>query len=153
MPGPIVELMVMPLTYLPLAADGLAFSTELMTVMALSTSFCGSNESLPTGTWTSAVLSVRNSTLPALISRMAATTSVVTVPVLGLGIRPLGPSTLPRRPTDFIMSGVEGSPAFFLNLLDQLFAAVELGAGCLGVGNLVARGDDRDDLRLAEAMR
>src|ERR1019366_5639989 len=106
MPGPMVELINMPLTYLPLAADGLAFSTELMTVMALSTSFCGSNESLPTGTCTSAVLSVRNSTLPALISRMAETTSVVTVPVLGLGIRPLGPSTLPRRPKDFIMSGV-----------------------------------------------
>src|ERR1035437_2172225 len=106
MPGPIVELRKMPLTYLPLAADGLALSTELMTVMALSTSFCGSNESLPTGTWTSAVLSVRNSTLPALISRMAETTSVETVPVLGFGMRPLGPSTLPRRPTDFIMSGV-----------------------------------------------
>src|SRR3974390_1750384 len=32
--------------------------------------------------------------------------SMVTVPVFGFGIRPFGPRTLPRRPTDFIMSGV-----------------------------------------------
>src|SRR5712672_2981114 len=106
MPGPIVERIVTPLMYLPLAADGFAVTTLVMTVIALSTSFCGSNESLPTGTWTSAVLSVRNSTLPALISLTAPATSVVTVPVFGLGISPLGPRTLPRRPTDFIMSGV-----------------------------------------------
>ncbi len=31
---------------------------------------------------------------------------LVTVPVFGLGISPRGPSTLPRRPADFIMSGV-----------------------------------------------
>src|SRR5260370_3722408 len=106
MPGPIVELSVTPLMYLPLAAEGFALTTLVMTVIALSTSFCGSNESLPTGTWTSAVLSVRNSTLPALISLTAPATSVVTVPGFGLGIKPLGPRTLPRRPTDFIMSGV-----------------------------------------------
>ena len=82
MPGPMVELMVMPLMYLPLAADGLAFTTLVMTVMAFSTSFCGGKEILPTGTWTRAVLSVRNSTLPALISLIAAVTSLVTVPVL-----------------------------------------------------------------------
>src|SRR2546425_492287 len=52
------------------------------------------------------VLSVRNSTLPALISLIALATSNVTVPVLGLGMRPRGPSTFPRRPADFIMSGV-----------------------------------------------
>ena len=106
MPGPMVELKVMPRMYLPLAADGFARTTLLMTVVALSISFWGANESLPTGTCTSAVLSVRNSTLPALISRIAAATSLVTVPVLGFGISPRGPSTLPRRPTDFIMSGV-----------------------------------------------
>src|SRR6201988_778329 len=52
------------------------------------------------------VLSTRNSTLPALISLTALATSNVTVPVFGLGISPRGPSTLPRRPADFIMSGV-----------------------------------------------
>ena len=45
-------------------------------------------------------------TLPALISFTALATSKVTVPVLGLGIRPRGPSTLPRRPAERIMSGV-----------------------------------------------
>src|SRR5260370_14823600 len=49
--------------------------------------------------------------------------------------------------------GVKRRPAFLLNLLDQLFAAEELSAGCLGVANLVARGDDGNDLGLAEAVR
>jgi hypothetical protein len=33
-------------------------------------------------------------------------TSIVTVPIFGFGIMPRGPSTLPRRPTSGIMSGV-----------------------------------------------
>src|SRR5215831_11717116 len=52
------------------------------------------------------VLSTRYSTLPALVSLTAFFTSGVTVPVFGLGIRPRGPSTLPRPPTKRIMSGV-----------------------------------------------
>src|SRR5215472_111171 len=92
--------------YLPLAAAGLALTTLLITAVALSTSLSGVNEIFPTGTWIRAVLSVRNSTLPALISLMALVTSNVTVPVLGLGMSPLGPRTLPSLPTDFIISGV-----------------------------------------------
>ena len=52
------------------------------------------------------VLSTRNSTLPALISLTACVTFGVTVPVLGFGIRPRGPSTFPSLPTTRIMSGV-----------------------------------------------
>src|ERR1035438_3539671 len=92
--------------YLRLATVGVALITLGITGAALSTNFSGGNEILPTGTCTSAVLSVRNSTLPALVSLTAAATSKVTVPVFGLGISPRGPSALPRRPTDFIMSGV-----------------------------------------------
>ena len=58
------------------------------------------------GQWMMLVLSRRYSILPALISWTAAVTLGVTVPALGEGIRPLGPSTLPRRPTIPIMSGV-----------------------------------------------
>src|SRR5258708_10887978 len=94
------------LMYLPLAAAGLALITLAITVVALSTSLSGVNEILPTGTWTSAVLSVRNSTLPAFISFTALAMSVGTVSVFPLGIRPRGPSTLPSLPTDLIMSGV-----------------------------------------------
>src|SRR6516164_5235852 len=50
--------------------------------------------------------STRNSILPPLISDTALATSGVTVPVLGLGIRPRGPSTRPSRPTLPIRSGV-----------------------------------------------
>ncbi len=39
-----------------------------------------------------------------------------------------------------------------LDLLDQLFAAEEVCSGCFRVLNLVARGDDGDDLGLAEAV-
>src|ERR1035438_2808074 len=90
--------------YLPFATVGFALITLVITVAAFSTSFSGGNEILPTGTCTRAVLSVRNSTLPALVSLTALATSKVTVPVLGLGIRPRGPSTLPRRPTARIRS-------------------------------------------------
>src|SRR4029077_8391367 len=96
-PGPIEELSVHPLMYFPLATDGFALITLVITTVAFSTSLSGEKEILPTGTCTSAVLSVRNSTLPAFTSCTALATSKVTVPVLGFGIRPLGPSTLPSR--------------------------------------------------------
>ena len=92
--------------YLPFATDGFAFTTLVITTVAFSTSLSGENEILPTGTCTSAVLSVRNSTLPAFTSCTALATSMVTVPVFGFGINPLGPRILPSRPTDFITSGV-----------------------------------------------
>src|SRR5207237_1971195 len=93
MPGPMLELKEQPFTYLPLATDGLALITLVIRVLAFSTSFSGGNEIFPTGTCTSAVLSVLNSTLPAFTSCTARATSNVTVPVFGFGIRPFGPST------------------------------------------------------------
>src|SRR3989454_5461517 len=51
-------------------------------------------------------LSILNSTRPALTSRTALAVSSVTVPVLGLGIRPRGPSTLPSLRTSPMASGV-----------------------------------------------
>src|ERR1035441_187513 len=112
--------------YLPLATEGLALITLEIRVVAFSTNFSGENEIFPTGTCTSAVLSVRNSTLPAFTSCTARATSMVTVPVFGFGISPLGPRILPRRPTDFIMSG---------------FA------------NLVAARDHQNFFRLAQSVR
>src|SRR5271165_3725311 len=93
-------------TYWPFAVAGFALIILDISACALSVSFWASNETLPTGQWMMPVLSTRNSTLPALTSWTALTTSMVTVPVLGLGMRPRGPNTFPRRPTDFIMSGV-----------------------------------------------
>src|SRR6266567_3372906 len=106
MPGPMVEVSVIFLTYLPLAAAGLAFTTASITAWAFSASFALSNWILPMGQWTMPALSTRNSTLPALTSLMALATSKVTVPVFGLGISPRGPSTLPSLPAERIMSGV-----------------------------------------------
>src|ERR1700685_1987900 len=94
-PGPMVELNVQPLMYFPLATDGLALITLVISTVALSISLSGENEIFPTGQCTSAVLSVRNSTLPAFTSCTALATSIVTVPVFGFGIRPLGPRILP----------------------------------------------------------
>src|SRR5579871_3580635 len=84
-PGPMVEQMVVLLTYLPLATAGLALMTAEIRLAAFSTSLTASKLSLPTGAWIMPVLSTRNSTLPALISLIALVTSVVTVPVLGFG--------------------------------------------------------------------
>ena len=44
------------------------------------------------------VLSTLKSILPAFTSFTAFATSIVTVPVLGFGIKPLGPKTLPKGP-------------------------------------------------------
>src|SRR6476469_2971928 len=110
--------------YLPLAAEGFAFTTLVITAVAFSTSLSGVKEIFPTGTCTSAVLSVRNSTLPALISFTAFAISNVTVPVFGLGIRPLGPSTLPSLPTDFIMSGVEITASKSVQLSFWIFSTI-----------------------------
>src|SRR6187399_1209664 len=98
-PDPIVEDIVTLFRYLPLAADGFALRMVSISACALATRRSAANEILPTGAWTTPALSTRNSTLPALISCTALATSGVTVPVFGFGISPLGPSTLPRRPT------------------------------------------------------
>src|SRR5450432_1996044 len=105
-PGPIVDDSVTLLRYLPLAAAGFALTMLSTSAWALATSESVANDVLPTGAWMMPVLSTRNSTLPALISLIALATSTVTVPVLGFGIRPRGPSTLPSLPTERIISGV-----------------------------------------------
>src|SRR5690606_31500636 len=92
--------------YVPLAAAGLAFIIASMMVSRFSFSFSVPKDFLPMGTWIMADLSTLYSTLPALMSLTALATSMVTVPDLGLGIRPLGPKIRPRRPTIPIISGV-----------------------------------------------
>src|SRR5579862_9213349 len=103
MPGLIVEHNVALLTYLPFAAEGLALMTAEIRLVAFSTIFSDVKLVLPIGAWIMPVLSTRNSTLPAFTSWTALATSTVTVPVLGLGIRPRGPSTFPSLPTERIM--------------------------------------------------
>ena len=77
-----------------------------ISVWKLSANCSSVKDAFPTGTWIIFVLSNLYSILPALISLIAFVTSIVTVPAFGFGIRPLGPSTRPRRPTTPIMSGV-----------------------------------------------
>src|SRR5438045_3363130 len=77
-----------------------------MKAWTLAASFSSSKLILPTPAWTLPPLSARYSTLPALNSLTAAVTSApagMTVPALGVGIRPRGPSTLPSRLTWPIM--------------------------------------------------
>jgi len=106
MPGPIVEVTCADLTYLPLAAAGLARSTASMNARVLASSCSTLNDFLPTRPWMIPAFSTRNSTLPPLTSPTALPTSKVTEPALGFGIRPRGPSTRPSLPTERIMSGV-----------------------------------------------
>ncbi len=58
------------------------------------------------GACTFPVLSTRYSIFPALISATALPTSKVTVPALGVGIRPRGPRIRPSGPTFPMRSGV-----------------------------------------------
>src|SRR6185503_1050566 len=106
-PGLIVAARFTFFTYLPLAVEGFALTIASSNALALSVILSASKETLPTPTWITPVLSTRYSTLPALVSLTAVLTSNVTVPVLGLGIKPRGPSTFPKPPTRRIISGVE----------------------------------------------
>src|SRR5512140_2098998 len=106
MPGPIVEERTTERMYFPFAVAGFAFWTAESSASVFSTSCFSPKEIFPTGTWMMAVLSTRNSILPALSSVTALPTSNVTVPAFGFGIRPRGQNSLPRRPSDFNMSGV-----------------------------------------------
>src|SRR6185503_2871604 len=106
MAGPMVDDTVTVRRYWPLDADGLARMMASSKASALADSCVWLNERFPTGTCTLPALSTRNSTLPALASRTARPMSKVTVPSLGLGMRPRGPSTFPSRPTCPMRSGV-----------------------------------------------
>src|SRR5260370_40722617 len=115
-----VEQMVALLTYLPLATAGLALIAAEIRLEAFSTSFSAEKLTFPTGAWMIPVLSTRNSTLPALTSLTAFATSIVTVPVLGLGMRPRGPRILPSLPTERIMSGVSTTASKSVQLADWI---------------------------------
>ena len=93
-------------TNVPLAPAGLALATASAKALMFSTSFSAGNDALPTPAWIIPAFSARNSTEPPLAPLTAAVTSMVTVPTLGLGMSPRGPSTFPSRPTSGIRSGV-----------------------------------------------
>mmetsp|Transcript_13783 Transcript_13783/g.37246 ORF Transcript_13783/g.37246 Transcript_13783/m.37246 type:complete len:267 (+) Transcript_13783:494-1294(+) len=104
--GPIVQHTCMLFQYCPLEPGGLLASMDSWMAFMFSTSFSSGKSARPHRTCKLPDLSKRYSTLPPLNSFTAADTSVVTVPALGLGIRPLGPSTRPSLATLGIMSGV-----------------------------------------------
>src|SRR5450432_2431466 len=81
-----------------------SFSEEKL--VQICTSFSSENDALPMPACTMPAFSTRNSTEPPLAPFTALVMSMVTVPTFGFGIMPRGPSTLPRRPTSGIMSGV-----------------------------------------------
>jgi hypothetical protein len=116
------------------------------------------NPSLPTGTCRLDVLSILNSTRPALNSLTALAVSWVTVPVFGLGMRPRGPSTLPSLRTSTMASGrgdrhIKVTPPF-LALLDKVIEPDVLGTGGLrGIGRLARLREDHHANDLAAAVR
>src|SRR3569623_1251850 len=106
MPAPIVELTATLRTYLPLAPDGLALTTASTSASKFARRSAAGKLALPMPLWMMPAFSTRYSIWPPLAAFTAPATSIVTVPSFGFGIRPFGPSTLPRRPTTPIMSGV-----------------------------------------------
>ncbi len=69
-------------------------------------------------------LSRRYSTLPALTSLTALVTSIVTVPLLGFGIKPFGPRILAQRPSAPIISGVVMQTSKSSHEPDIIFAII-----------------------------
>ncbi len=67
-------------------------------------------------------------------------TSGVTVPALGLGIRPRGPRTLPRRPTTPIMSGVATTTSKSIQFSFWIFCIMSISADIVSAGSLGSLG-------------
>mmetsp|Transcript_4572 Transcript_4572/g.11284 ORF Transcript_4572/g.11284 Transcript_4572/m.11284 type:complete len:360 (-) Transcript_4572:53-1132(-) len=103
--GPIVDATYRLFQYTPLAPGGRLASMASTIDLRFNRRSSLPKLSLPNGTWTMPCLSARNSTLPPLNSDTALATSVVTVPALGLGMSPLGPSMRPSLAALGIMSG------------------------------------------------
>ena len=156
-PGPIVDDTATRRMNRPLAEAGLLRTSSSATAARFSVSWGTSKETRPMGTWTLPYRSLRYSTRPALNSPTALPTSGVTVPDLGFGIRPRGPRMRPeladvghhRRGGD---GQVEVERAAGGELLGQLLATDQVGAGLLGLLGLVAVGEDGDANRLSGAM-
>src|SRR5690606_16332670 len=104
-PGPMLEVSATFWTYLPLAPAGFALTIASVSALKLVLSWSSVKLILPIPEWMMPCFSTRNSTWPPLASLTACATFGVTVPSFGVGIRPLGPSTLPSRPTTPSMSG------------------------------------------------
>ena len=93
---------------------------------------------------------------PVFAALTAAATSGVTVPSLGFGIRPRGPSTLPSRPTTPIMSGLAITRSKLDSPLDglgQILGANQIGTRRLGFIGLGVTGKDSHTHGLARAVR
>ncbi len=157
MPGPIVDERTTDFMYLPFAAAGFAFWTAVRSASVFSTSWASGNETLPTGTWMIAVLSTRNSILPAFSSLTAFETSNVTVPGLRVRHEAARAEHLPE-PSERLHhvgrrdEGLEVEEAG-LDLRDEVVPAHEVGARRLGFLDLLAGGDDGHARRLPEAVR
>ena len=73
--------------------------------VTLSANCSGVKFALPIVAWILPVLSSLNSNLPFLISETAPTRSIATVPALGFGIKPFGPSAFATFARSFMRSG------------------------------------------------
>ena len=140
-----------------MAADGFALTTLSTSACALAIRFCAGTTILPIGAWTMPVLSTRNSTLPALISL----TALRDVGRHGAGLRVRHQAARAEHLAELADRAhhvgrrhdrVEVHPAA-LDLLDELFAADDVGARLLRFLLLVAAGDRQHALGLAEPVR
>ena len=91
---------------MPLAAVGFNFIKAEINSLALSRICSAEKETFPTEACTIPFLSTLKSILPCFTSLTAFPISLVTVPLLGLGIKPLGPNTRPKAPILPIIAGI-----------------------------------------------
>src|SRR3978361_1407674 len=91
---------------MPFAVAGFALMIALINSWLLAAILSAANDTRPIEASMIPALSILKAILPPFTSLTAAATSLVTVPVLGFGIRLRGPNILPKRPILGITEGV-----------------------------------------------
>ena len=144
--------------YLPLATDGLALITLVMSTVALSISLSGVNEIFPTGTMHQSGLVGAEFDFAGLyflngFAHIEGDRARLRVRHQALGAENFTQASDGLHHVGSGDQGVEVSPVFLGDLLDHLFAAGEIRPGRFGFLNLVAGRDDQNFFRLAQTVR
>ena len=157
-PGPMVADTVTLLRYCPLAAAGFAFDHRFHEALKFVFQLFCTERSFAYRRVDDVglVKSVLNFTGFDLFESLW--TSMVTVPDLGFGMSPLGPRSLPSRPTTPIISGVATTtskvkPVLCLDLLSHFFGSYIIGSSCFGLLSLRSLGKNQYFLGLTCSVR
>ena len=144
--------------YVPFAVDGFARTSALMSAFAFSASaLLGERDLADAGVDDARLLDAVLDLAALRFARRPSSTSNVTVPTLGFGMRPRGPRTRPSLPTAPIMSGVAMTRSKSMKPSDTFCHQSSLPAKSAPASSasllLLALGEDEHAHRLTGAVR